>query len=379
MDETLSLTDRIEEVGYVRAYVVTLVAGLVAVVGGALAFPRQVYDEFLWQYFWGPVYADAHGANCVERVGGQTSIGCSTPGAVTAEPGYTVVSTVTYAVVLVFALIGVILLLNRLNIEADRRVFFALFPFMLFGGALRVVEDASVAMLDATGELVIPFPWSAAIISPFIYVTVFAVVLASLVASVYAERRGAVEDYTRLLAAVGVVALAVTILALSYLSATTDVLDFYPVVPLVVFGGATLVAALFWVLSERYAPTINEATGFMGALIVWGHTVDGTANVLSLDWAEEIGLPVDYGSKHVANRAIRDVTQAIQPPEVTAAIGVTWPFLLVKIAVAVFVVWIFNDEIFEDSPRYALLILVAVLAVGLGPGTRDTLRATFGI
>ncbi|PSP80121.1 hypothetical protein BRC81_02715 [Halobacteriales archaeon QS_1_68_20] len=379
MDETLSLSDRIEEVSYVRAYLATLVAGLVAVVGGALAFPRQVYDEFLWQYFWGPVYADAHGASCVERVGGETSIGCSTPGAVTAEPGYTVVSTATYAIVLVFALIGVILLLDRLDLEMDRRVFFALFPFMLFGGALRVVEDASVAMLDARGELAVPFPWSATIISPFIYVTVFAVVLASLVAAVYAERRGVVDAYHRLLAAVGAVALAVPVLALSYLSATTDVLGFYPTVPAVVFGGATLIAALFWILSERVAPTINEATGFMGALIVWGHSVDGIANVLSLDWADALGLPITYGSKHVANRAIRDLTRSIQPESLSAAIGVTWPFLLVKVAVAIFVVWIFNDEIFEDSPRYALLILVAVLAVGLGPGTRDTLRATFGI
>ncbi|MFB6130654.1 MAG: DUF63 family protein, partial [Salinigranum sp.] len=46
---------------------------------------------------------------------------------------------------------------------------------------------------------------------------------------------------------------------------------------------------------------------------------------------------------------------------------------------ATFVVWVFEEDIFEESPRYAMLLLVAVLAVGLGPGTRDMLRATLGV
>jgi uncharacterized membrane protein len=51
----------------------------------------------------------------------------------------------------------------------------------------------------------------------------------------------------------------------------------------------------------------------------------------------------------------------------------------VKVLAAIVVVWLFNDEILEESPRYAVLMLLAVLAVGLGPGTRDVLRATFGV
>jgi uncharacterized membrane protein len=51
----------------------------------------------------------------------------------------------------------------------------------------------------------------------------------------------------------------------------------------------------------------------------------------------------------------------------------------VKLAAATFLVWVFNDDLFEETPRYTILLLVAVVAVGLGPGTRDMLRATFGI
>jgi len=51
----------------------------------------------------------------------------------------------------------------------------------------------------------------------------------------------------------------------------------------------------------------------------------------------------------------------------------------VKVLAAVFVVWVFDEAIFEESPRYAILLLIAIVAVGLGPGSRDMLRATFGI
>jgi uncharacterized membrane protein len=51
----------------------------------------------------------------------------------------------------------------------------------------------------------------------------------------------------------------------------------------------------------------------------------------------------------------------------------------VKLVAATVVVWVFDEQIFEESPRYTMLLLVAVLAVGLGPGTRDMLRATFGV
>jgi uncharacterized membrane protein len=60
-------------------------------------------------------------------------------------------------------------------------------------------------------------------------------------------------------------------------------------------------------------------------------------------------------------------------------IGAAWSFLLVKLVVATIVVWAFDERIFEESPRYAVLLMVAVLAVGLGPGTRDMLRATLGV
>lgn len=378
----MDMNDAFDRIDPVRAWAATLAGAIIALVAGSLAFPRRVYDGFVWKYFWGPVVADGTGSTCAQRVDGETVLldgasECQRAAGVVAEPGYTTISTVSYALILVFALIGVVFLLQRLDIGNGRGFFFALFPFMLFGGALRTVEDASVALLR-TGDPAIPFPWSGLLISPLIYFTVFFVTLAAVLLSVAAARRGLVDRYEYPLAGIGTAALVVTVGYLGWLANTTGLLDYHPIVPIVTLGGATLIAALAWVGTERYAPEVNAGTGYMGVLVVWGHTVDGIANVLSLDWASALGLPT-YTPKHVVNSAIVDVTGALQPESVSNAIGTAWPFLFVKVGAALFVVWVFNEEIFEESPRYSMLLLVAVTAVGLGPGTRDFLRATFGI
>ncbi|MFC6770550.1 hypothetical protein ACFQDD_03255, partial [Halorubrum pallidum] len=52
--------------------VVVLVTAVLAI--GSIAFPRVVYDRFLWRYFWGPVAADGQGAQCAVRDAGGTTL-----------------------------------------------------------------------------------------------------------------------------------------------------------------------------------------------------------------------------------------------------------------------------------------------------------------
>jgi uncharacterized membrane protein len=366
-----------------RTWAGVVLAAIVALVGGAIAFPKQVYDGFVWHYFWGPVAADAKGAQCAVRSGGTTEYlsdasACAAAAEPVAEPGYTLVSEVGYAVTLIAALVGLVFLLRRLNLGRNKSLFFALFPFMLFGGALRVVEDANDALREG-GTEAISYPLNTLIISPIIYFTVFFVTLASLVACVTLARRGVVDDYEYPLAGLGTIALVATLGYLFWLAATTSVVTLHFSILLVVLVGATLVTAATWWGIEAYKPEINAGTGAIGAVVIWGHAVDGVANVAVLDWSNALGLAGQYTAKHPVNRLIVDVTSSALPASITTVIGTAWPFLLVKIAAAVAVVWVFDETIFEESPRYAILLLIAILAVGLGPGTRDMLRATFGI
>ncbi|SEO24941.1 Uncharacterized membrane protein [Halorientalis persicus] len=379
----MQVTERIDAG---RAWTLTALAGVAALVLGSLVFYDTVYRGFVWHYFWGPVYADAHNAVAAVHRGGSVELLYSpaarqsavAAGQVVAEPGYTLVSEVGYMVVLLFGLIGVLQLLRRLDVGRDRDLFFALIPFMLFGGALRVVEDANDAVPEGVSQA-IAYPWNTLIISPIIYFTVFFVTLGSLLVTVWLRREGYVETYARPMAAVGSAAFVLTFGYLVSLAFSADYVEFYPQVLLSVVAIATLLAAAIYLGVERLKPEINAGTGLIGLVVLWGHAIDGVANVVAADWLGALGVDAVYNPKHPANAFIISTAETILPTSLLTALGSSWPFLLVKLVVALAVVWIFDREIFEESPRYALLLLTAIVAVGLGPGTRDMIRATFGI
>ena len=132
-------------------------------------------------------------------------------------------------------------------------------------------------------------------------------------------------------------------------------------------------------MATRSISTIRQGTGAAGIVIIWGHAIDGVANVIGLNWMPALTGTANLVPKHVVNALIVDWTGRLLPESIVSVTGDAWPFLLVKLAAATFVVWVFNGEMYEESPRYTLLLLITVLAVGLGPGTRDMLRATFGV
>jgi uncharacterized membrane protein len=374
-----------------RAWVVAAVLSIAVLVGGVLALPRLVYDRFIWQYFWGPVYADANNAQCAVMDGGTVNL-LSSPdacqqaefaGKIVARPGYTLVSEAGYAITLLFMLAGVLLLLRRLDI-GDRRLFFALVPFMLFGGALRVVEDATDAAFSAGAGAIISYPFNTLIISPIIYFVVFIVTLVSLLIVVALYRQGIIDRYAYLLAGIGTAVFFLTTAYTGYLVLT--IIDsvrasagFYPQITVLVVAFSILISVGVYLAIDRVAPWIHAGTGRMGLVVLFGQTLDGVANVIASDWAKALGLPFKYSAKHPINRIIIDITESVLPHSFINTIGSAWPFLLVKVIAAVVVISLFDETIFEENRRYALLLLVAIVAVGLGPGTRDMLRATFGI
>ncbi|WP_306061152.1 DUF63 family protein [Natronococcus wangiae] len=375
MDELL---DRYGPERIWAATVAILVAGITA---AALLFPQRVYVDLIWQYYWGPVVADAHGWSCITWAGGE-QVHCQNAPAdagPTASPGYTFVSYAGYIPTLLLLLIGISFLLDRLELERYRAGFYGLFPFMLFGGALRVVEDTNVAAYRETGELALGLPWVGVLISPLIYFTVFFIALLALVTSVWLDRNNYVSGYEYPLFGIGTGLLAITLAYLGYRAATEPYATFHPALLATILVGATVTTVITWLAINQFAPDINSGTRFMGVIVIWAHAIDGVANVAGLDWATVFGLPANLVPKHPINEAIVTYTGVVLPESVTSVTGTAWPFLLVKLVAAVVVVTLFNDEIFEESPQFAYLLMIAVVAVGLGPGTRDMLRATFGV
>lgn len=361
-----------------------VVAAILAVlVGGSILLPDLVYGNFIWHYFWGPVFADAHGAVCAAWNGGspqllQSSAACARATEPVAYPGYTAVSEVGYALTLLGSLAGVVFVLRRLEIGERSRFIYPLLPFMLFGGALRVVEDAN-DQVPAGVEAAIQYPWNTLIISPLIYFTVFFITLGTLLGTVYLWKSGRTETYEWPLAIAGSAILVLTLGYLVWLSATQAYVEFHPIFTVLTMLLATVIAGGLWWLYRQFLPGITSGTPIIGAVVLWAHSVDGVSNVLGIDWGAELGLAGDLVPKHPVNRIVIDVAQSIVPESIAAVIGTAWAFLLVKVVAATVVIALFDETMFEESPRFSVLLLIAVIAVGLGPGTRDMLRATFGI
>jgi uncharacterized membrane protein len=188
-----------------------------------------------------------------------------------------------------------------------------------------------------------------------------------------------VDSYERPLAAAGAVVLVVTLAYLFGLSFTTDYVGLYLQISVLVLVLSTIIAWAVYAGLNRYSPGIVAGVRSMGLVVLFAHAVDGVANVIASDWAVELGLPGYYSAKHPLNRLIVGFAETVLPESALAVVGDSWPFLVVKIIAPVVVIYLFDEQVFEDNPRYAVLLLVAIVAVGLGPGTRDMLRVTFGI
>ena len=76
---------------------------------------------------------------------------------------YTLVDTLTYALILIIAVFLIYRWMQRTGLSFDRRLLFATLPWVVFGGLARVVED--------TGML--PAPWRYLLITPLIFFVLF--------------------------------------------------------------------------------------------------------------------------------------------------------------------------------------------------------------
>ncbi len=320
----------------VAAWLLAFFLPITVVALGALIRPELFYDRFVWQNLYGPIVADSMKEPSVYRAG------------VEAHPGYTITSTAVYAYYLLLSVIGIVELLERYDVGNTPEFFYAMVPFGFAGGALRVIED--------TGAIDAPLGYF--FISPLIYVTMAAFTAAAFAVALRLESRGRFDSYTKPLTGFGVAAAAVFggyVLLQGFLDP-----PIFAIVPIGALGIGTAAWAVFWYSMKFNAPGVIEPTGKMGAVLLWAHMLDAASTVVGVEF-------FGYGEKQPIVNAIISAT------------GTAYTFILIKAAIIVLILWSFDEKFFEDYDRLPYLLLVAVLAVGLGPGTRNTLRVMIGV
>ena len=163
---------------------------------------------------------------------------------------------------------------------------------------------------------------------------------------------------------VGGVLAAVAVASVLAVGASRGTLS--PVLPAAGVVAAVVLAGAVWVVLKRAVPEVR-ATGALGAFAILAHVLDGVTTAVGIDL-------LGFGERTPLSRLIIEFAAGL-PTE--PLLGAGWLFVLVKIAVATLVVWLFADLV-ETDPTESRLLLGFVAAVGLGPATHNALLFTIG-
>lgn len=332
-------------------YIILLI--IVVVIAGVLLFPSVFYDQWIWKYYWGPVVADA--AN--------SPSGVAYHNGVEASEGYTLVSEITYGIILVIALFFIYKLLKKLNINVDWRFALSLMPYIIFGPVTRVLED--------TGYYSEPFVYW--FISPLLYFQIAAYALSFLVLGYYIEKKFQKPRITvNFVLFIGGFILLIPPLILiarwvlgdrwgSTTGARADVL-------LIVIGIVCLILALVYLFTLIFKNNkkIIVYRNPLNLAMIAGHLIDGLTSYISIKDPFNMGLM--YSEKHPASNFLLDVWGPLFP--------------IVKFVLIILVIYVFDilyKEELKDNLRLVNLLKIGILILGFSPGLRDLLRVTMGV
>ncbi|WP_254538869.1 DUF63 family protein [Halomarina litorea] len=364
-----------------QAWLGTL-AGLVALLSGGMLVSRGLlYDGFLWPHLLGPLYAEAYAAECATLQGGVVSVhheGCATATGLVALPGATLLGTAVTTLVLAFLLLGFLSLSLRRDLGSGRRFFYALVPFVLLAGVVLTLRDVSATYPRGLADTV-GYPTNLLLAGPMLTLTLALLALLALVGSVLLVDWGVSDRYERPLLFAGLAALGLALGRFVVAATSTPDLGAYPAVPLVVLGGASLLAVVLWTALARLFPHVLAGTSAAGLVVLWGFAVNGVASVVGIDWAVALGLPTAYEATNPLYQVLVDLSRAALPASVVQWAGAALPVLLVQVAVALAVVWMFDDRVVSAVPRLSNALLLAVLGFVLVPGVRTLLWMSVGL
>ncbi len=253
------------------------------------------------------------------------------------DTSYNPVDTLTWAIVLGLAVLGLLRLFRRLNIRIDERLVVCTIPYVLAGSSLRVIEDA---------DLVMP-PASYLLITPLIFFLVFFVTAACLLLT----RRVLGNDFYRGYAALGLIWTAINLALLSSAG----------------FRNAWVIAAVFslgsaltgvLLILRLRLPWLDFLDDRFNLMILYAHMLDASSTYVGMDW-------FGYYEKHVVPTFLIDLVG-------TAAI--MYPLKLLILLPLLKII----DSYIED-PSLRNLTKLTLITLGLAPALRNTLRLALGV
>ncbi len=257
---------------------------------------------------------------------------------------YTLVDTLTYALILIAAVYIVYRGLRRYRIAVDDELVLATMPFAVLGGLLRVVEDTGMITSDLRFLL----------ITPLIFFTIFAIAAIALFVGKLSENLGFVSRYSRVYGGAGIAACVITSAALAWFGLTETRIALDVLAIILALASATSLA--LWALLV-YGAKWEYASNILYKLLIFGHMLDASATSYGIELH-----PVHYVEQHVVGSNLIEAT------------GTAFSMFLLKIVVIIPAIYILEQYRREGNPGLWHLILLAMIVVGMAPGVRDMVR-----
>lgn len=257
---------------------------------------------------------------------------------------YTIVDTLTYALILILSVYLVYRWLERTGISIDRDFILAVIPYVVLGGTLRVVEDTGI----------IPYPWYVLLITPVIFFAIFFYAIIVLIISRTLESKGIISSYTQGFAAGGIIAVIASLIPLVWYGMTQS--GIHISVMVIILAMAFASSAAVW-LVIRYVFKWDFASDILYKLLIFGHLLDASATSFGIDLHE-----MAYVEQHVVGYALIDAT------------GTAFSMFGLKLVVVIPAIYILEMYRKEGNKALWHLIILAMIMVGMAPGIRDMVR-----
>ncbi|WP_436347172.1 DUF63 family protein [Natronorubrum sp. FCH18a] len=247
-------------------------------------------------------------------------------------------------------LAGVIALLWALEPPVTDQTVLAFVPWMMFGSALHVLHrfeayPDQLELLFAT---------------PTVYLVTAVIAGVSWIIGIFLYAGGLQATIERFVGIAGTAFFTVFTMIILNIGWTEETFEpFWPVISVVVAG---VVAAIAWVALSLWFTDVAATTGATGALVVFGHTLDGVSTAIGFD-------VVGAGEDVPLSRLLLEAGESLPTAEY---IGAGWLFILVKVVLALVIVGLFREYV-EERPQQGRTVLALVAAIGLGPGVHNVL------
>lgn len=341
-----------------KIHISIFISTFLVIVGGCILLPRIFYDNWIWKYYWGPVVADA-GVDADLLIGG----GKAVFNGVVAQEGYTMISEITYGILVVIAIYFIYKLLKKLKIQINWRFCLALLPYIIFGPVTRTLED--------TGYFAKPFVYW--FISPLIYLQIAIYAIGFLLLGYYIEKRLKSPKVTvnRVIFGGGMILLIPSLVPIARWmlgSRWGDTTGLHFDVLLLVVGLVSLIVILVYVIAHlfRKRKELSVYKNPLNLAMLTGHLIDGITSYISIHDPLKMGLA--YSEKHPASDFL---------------LGVWGPlFPIVKFILIILVIYVFDvlyKEELKNHIRMINLLKIVILILGFSPGLRDILRVVMGV